>query len=105
MEQERCDRTQLSILPQNVQHLDQHFMKPGNPEMSVSRMLHFVQNAGLLNARKYGPHKKIKYGQSACVATVLTLLLFHSYSVLLYVHIQGTNITSLGKQSTFADIL
>jgi hypothetical protein len=50
MEQERCDRTQLSILPQNVQHLDQHYMKQGNLEMSVSRMLHFVQNSGLLNA-------------------------------------------------------
>lgn len=39
-----------SINPHNFQHLNQYFMKPGNLEMSVSRMLHFIQNTGLLSA-------------------------------------------------------
>jgi hypothetical protein len=32
-------------------HLGQHFMKPGDfADISASRILHFVQSAGLLNA-------------------------------------------------------
>jgi len=38
-------------------HLGQHFMKPGDFEdISVSRKLHFVQDASLLNARVKGQH-------------------------------------------------
>jgi hypothetical protein len=51
MEHQWCDRTLLSIYPQKVQHLDQHFMKPGHlQKISASRSLQFVQSVGLQSA-------------------------------------------------------
>jgi hypothetical protein len=32
MEQQWCGKTQLTIHPQNVQHLDQYLMKPGQSD-------------------------------------------------------------------------
>jgi len=52
--------------------------------------------------------KKIRYGQSAWVTSVPTLLVLYSllfYSVLLYVYITDTNVTSLDKTSSLADSL
>lgn len=44
-----CDCETLPAL--RFRHLSQHFMKHGDVEdVSVSRILHFVQSAGLLNA-------------------------------------------------------
>jgi hypothetical protein len=43
-----CDREALTTL--TFRHLGRHFMKPGDFEdISVSKILHFVQGAGLLN--------------------------------------------------------
>jgi hypothetical protein len=44
-----CDSKALATL--RFRHLDQHIIKPGDSEdISVSRILHFVQSVGLLNA-------------------------------------------------------
>jgi len=44
-----CDCEALATL--QFRHLGHHFMKPGDTEdISVSKILHFVQGAGLLNA-------------------------------------------------------
>ena len=46
---DRCDCEALAAL--RFKHLGQHFMKPGDlEEISVSRILHFVQSVGLQNA-------------------------------------------------------
>ena len=43
-----CDCETLATL--RFRHLGHHFMKPGDFEdVSVSKILHFVQGAGLLN--------------------------------------------------------
>jgi hypothetical protein len=62
--------------------LDHHFMKPGDFEdISVSKILQFVQSVGLLNGRAKGRHKSfitIKVHGSL----VPTLLYF--FSILFY---------------------
>jgi hypothetical protein len=43
-----CEHEALATV--RFRHLGHHFMKPGDFEdISVSKMLHFVQGAGLLN--------------------------------------------------------
>jgi hypothetical protein len=60
-------------------HLGHHFMKPGDFEdISVSKILHFVQGAGLLNG--WTVAQKIDNGGSAWVTVMPTLL----YSFLFY---------------------
>jgi hypothetical protein len=52
-----CDCEALATL--RFRHLCHHFMKPGDYEdISVSKILQFVQGAGLLNDRVKGLHKR-----------------------------------------------
>jgi hypothetical protein len=44
-----CDCKALAVL--RLRYLGHHFLKPGDfADISVSKVLHFVQSAGLLNA-------------------------------------------------------
>jgi hypothetical protein len=81
MEQQWCDRNQPSIHPQKV----------------------FTSKCGAANCMNLRAAKKIRYGQSAWVTGVPTLLVF--YTVLFYVYITDTDVTSLDKQSSLADSL
>jgi len=77
-------------------HLGEHFLKPGNSDkISISRMLHFVHNTGLLNAcakelQKRSIVVKVHWSlwcQSLCVLFECNLfysILFLFYSTLLH---------------------
>jgi hypothetical protein len=53
-----CDWNAFATL--RFRHLSHHFMKQGDfEEISVSKILHFVQGAGLLNEWDKGLHKRL----------------------------------------------
>jgi hypothetical protein len=50
-----CDCEALATI--RFKHLGHHFMKPGDSEdISVSKILHFVEGSGLLNESAKGLH-------------------------------------------------
>jgi hypothetical protein len=50
MAEQWCGKTEISIHPQKVQHLDQYLKKPCHLDETLSRTLHFLQSVGMLNA-------------------------------------------------------
>jgi hypothetical protein len=59
-----------------IKHLNHHFMKPGDSEnISVSSILHFVQNVEVLNVCTKGLHTRLKkvdvHGSLQCLPYVL----------------------------------
>ena len=77
-----CDSEPLTTLW--FMHLDHHFMKPGDSEdISVSKIMHFIQNVGLLNEWAKGLHKRfITIKVNGYLVPAFLSILF--YSILLY---------------------
>jgi hypothetical protein len=71
-----CDCKALATL--RFRHLGHHFMKPSDFEdISVSKILNFVQGAGLLNECAKGLHKRLTMAEVHGSLSV-------SYSILCY---------------------
>jgi hypothetical protein len=62
-----------------IQHLGRHCMQPGDFEdISVSRISHFVQSAGLPDTRIHGAAQRIKCARSTSVTNMPELPVFYS---------------------------
>ena len=80
IENKWCGKTQISIRPQKLQHLDQYLMKPGHlDEICWKDNELFLKWGAGCSMHEYMGRKKIKYVQSAWFTTVPTLVF---YSVL-----------------------
>jgi hypothetical protein len=82
-----CDCEALVTL--RFRHLGCHFMKPGDSEdISVSKILCFVQGVGLLNQCVEGLHKRLimveVYGSLWCLPFCILLYSIPFYSTLFH---------------------